>query len=124
MLFMHRAGFRIYISFLLIKKKKKRFEATWLSDDRCFTVIETVWNEHVGGSEFIKLCKKQESTRDALRKWNKDVFDNCQNKINSLLQSIKAVQQKPPSNNTEAIEAALQIELLEWLLRSETLFCA
>lgn len=76
----------------------------------------------MGGLEFIKLCKKQASTGDALRKWNKEVFGNCQNKINSLLQSIKAVQQKPPFENTGVLEAALQTELLEWLLRSVTLW--
>ena len=35
-----------------------RFEATWLRDERCYSVIETVWKEHVKGLKFIKLYKK------------------------------------------------------------------
>ena len=57
-----------------------------------------------------------------LQKWNKEVFGNCQTKINSLLQPIKEIQQGPPTANSGAIEDALQTELSEWLLRSETLW--
>ena len=99
-----------------------RFEVAWFRDDRCSSVIKDAWNENVTGSEFIKLYKKQASTRDALRKWNKEVFGNCQDKINSLLQNIKAVQAKAPSEQTSLLEEALQSELSEWLLRSKSLW--
>ncbi|XP_075663334.1 uncharacterized protein LOC142632901 [Castanea sativa] len=99
-----------------------RFEVTWLRDDRCHDVIELAWKDQVAGSKFIRLYKKQASTRDAFRKWNKEVFGNCQNKINSLLQAIKEIQQGPPIENSKALEDALQLELAEWLLRSETLW--
>ena len=69
-----------------------RFEVTWLRDDRCHEIIESAWKDQVAGSEFIKLYKKQASTRVALQKWNKEVFGNCQNKINSLLQDIKEIK--------------------------------
>lgn len=88
----------------------------------CSSVIEDAWNENVIGSEFIKFCKKQASTRDALQKWNKEVFGNWQDKINALLQKIKAVQAEPPSENTGPKEQALQSELSEWLLRSKSLW--
>ena len=54
-----------------------RFEAVWLRDERCTSVIENAWNENVAGSDFTKLYKKQGATRDALRKWNKEVFGHC-----------------------------------------------
>ena len=54
-----------------------RFEVTWVRDDWCHEVIESAWRDQVAGSEFIRLYKKQASTRDALRKWNKEVFGNC-----------------------------------------------
>jgi len=47
-------------------------------------MIEKAWNEEVRGSNFVKLYKKQAITRDALRKWNKEVFGNYQSRINSL----------------------------------------
>ena len=99
-----------------------RFEVTWLRDDRYHEVIKSAWKDQVACSEFIRLYKKQGLARDALRKWNKEVFGNCQNKINSLLQAIKEIQQGPPSENSGAVEDALQTELSEWLLRSETLW--
>ncbi|XP_075636801.1 uncharacterized protein LOC142609043 [Castanea sativa] len=97
-------------------------EVTWLKDDRCSSVIEATWNENIIGSEFIKLYKKQASTKDALRKWNKEVFGNYQDKINSLLQNIKAIQAEPPLKKTGPLEEALQSKLSEWLLRSESLW--
>nr|POF10195.1 hypothetical protein CFP56_14135 [Quercus suber] len=70
-----------------------RFEAAWLRDNRCQPVIAQAWKETVGGSDFIKLCKKQATTRDVLRKWNKEVFGKCQDKINLLIQKIKETQE-------------------------------
>ena len=99
-----------------------RFEVTWLRDDQCHEVIESAWKDQVAGSKFIRLYKKQASTRDTLRKWNKKVFGNCQNKINSLLLGIKEIQQGPPIENSGALEDALQSKLSKWLLRSETLW--
>ncbi|XP_030946023.1 uncharacterized protein LOC115970543 [Quercus lobata] len=79
-------------------------------------------NEEPRGSDFIKLCKKQATTKDALKKWNKEVFGWCQDNINSLIQCINAIQKEPPTNHSGDLEASLQAELLEWLLRSETLW--
>ncbi|XP_075655028.1 uncharacterized protein LOC142625223 [Castanea sativa] len=50
-----------------------RFEAVWFRDERCSAVIEEVWKGKVSSSEFIKLYKKQCATKDALRKWNKEL---------------------------------------------------
>lgn len=96
-----------------------RFEAVWLRDESCQFVIENAWIIEASGSDFVKLYKKQASTRDALRKWNKQIFGRCQDRINSLLQKIKQFQDKPPSHVNDMIEQALQIELSEWLLRCE-----
>ena len=99
-----------------------RFEAVWLRDDRCSDVIEEAWKGKVSGSEFLKLYKKQAPTREALRKWNKEVFGRCQNRINSLLKKIKDVQERQPSHENDLLENDLQTELSEWLLRSEVIW--
>ena len=70
------------------------FEAVWLRDERCSAVIEEAWKGKVSGSEFIKLYKKLAASREALRKWNKEVFGRCQDRINSLLKKIKEVQDR------------------------------
>ena len=99
-----------------------RFEAAWLRDNRCPIVVENTWKTKTTRSEFVKLYKKQVATRDALRKWNKEVFGQCQNRINSLLQKINHVQDSLPSQENEATEISLQSELSEWLIRSEALW--
>lgn len=99
-----------------------RFEAVWLRDEGCKPVIESAWNKEVHGSDFVKLYKKQVATRDALRKWNKEVFGRCQDRINNLLQKIKEIQIRHPSPVNELAEQSLQAELFEWLIRSEILW--
>ena len=99
-----------------------RFEAAWIRDPRCFSVIENAWNEDVCGSNFTRLCKNQEVTRQALRTWNKEVFGLCQVRINTLIRKISDVQNANPSNSNGKIEASLQAELREWLMRSEVLW--
>ncbi|XP_030923020.1 uncharacterized protein LOC115949895 [Quercus lobata] len=99
-----------------------RFEAVWIRDDRCATVVEKAWIKEVRGSDFVKLYKKQAGTRDALRKWNKEVFDNCQSRINLLLQKIKDIQSNDDSADNGLSKATLLSELSKWLLRSEILW--
>lgn len=99
-----------------------QFEATWLRDESCHSLIDKAWNIEASGSNFVKLYKRQASTRDALRKWNKEVFGRCQDRINRLIQKIKEVQESPPSHANKVAEQALQSELIEWLLRSEILW--
>ena len=102
--------------------KPFRFEAIWLRDEGCKPVIESAWNNEVHGSDFVKLYKKQAATRDALRKWNKEVFGRCQDRINDLLQKIKEIQIRHPSPVNELAEQSLQSELFKWLIRSEILW--
>ena len=99
-----------------------RFEAVYLRDDRCNDVINEAWKGEVSGSEFTKLYKKQAATREALRKWNKEVFGRCLDRINSLLKKIKDVHERHPSHKNGLLEFDLQTELFEWLLRSEVIW--
>lgn len=78
--------------------------------------------KNVCGSNFTRLCKKQEATHQALRTWNKEVFGLCQVRINTLIRKISDVQNANPSNSNGKIEASLQAELREWLMRSEVLW--
>ena len=75
-----------------------RFEAAWIRDDSCVEVVEKAWNTSVRGSELVKLCKKQATTKDALRIWNRKIFGVCQNRINALMQNIKEVQNSTPQS--------------------------
>ncbi|XP_075640416.1 uncharacterized protein LOC142612185 [Castanea sativa] len=97
------------------------FEAVWLRDKGCRLVIEDAFSREVFGSDFVKLYKKQAATREALHKWNKEVFRRCQDRINKLLQKIKEIQSRQPTQANEVAKQSMQTELSEWLIRSEVL---
>ena len=79
-------------------------------------------SEETHGQAFASLYKKQAATREALRKWNKEVFGHCQVRINQIMQNITEIQKKPPSDGNGRLEEALQVELSEWLARTEVLW--
>ena len=85
-------------------------------------MVKKAWKAEVSGSALDKLYKKQDLTRRALRKWNKQVFGNCQVRINRLMQSIMEVQKRHLSEENSRTEEALQSKLTEWLTRSEILW--
>ena len=99
-----------------------RIEAAWIRDNGCNSIVEKAWNEEAKGPAFTKLYKKQAKTREALRKWNKEMFGHCQVRTNLLIEKIIEVQNRPPSENNGKIEEELQIELSEWPFRSEILW--
>ena len=102
--------------------KPFRFEATWIHDNGYNSIIEKAWNEETHGQAFVRLYKKQAATREALQKWNKEVFEHYQVRINQIMQNIAEIQKKPHSNDNGRIEEELQVELLEWLARTEVLW--
>ena len=99
-----------------------RFEAAWIRDGGCNSIVEKTWNMQTRGPAFFKLFKKQANTRDALRKWNKEVFGQCQARINLLMDKITEVQRNPPSEHNGKVEEELQLELSEWLFKSEIMW--
>ncbi|XP_075636797.1 uncharacterized protein LOC142609040 [Castanea sativa] len=99
-----------------------RFEAARIRDNNCNSIVEKACNERVTGSAMVKLCKKQAATREALRKWNKEIFGHYQDKINCLMNKIAEVQKNPPSTDNGKIESVLLTDLSEWLARSEVMW--
>ena len=78
-----------------------RFEVTWLRDDQCHEVIESAWKDQVAGSKFIRLYKKQASTRDALRKWNKEVFITIKTRLTLYFEPSRKSNKGPPQQILE-----------------------
>ena len=85
-------------------------------------MIEQAWNIEVWGSQLSRLCKKQDATKEALRKWNKEIFGNIQMQVSLLMQKLKEIQGNTSSKKNNKLETGLQNELNEWLYRSEVLW--
>ena len=99
-----------------------RFEAAWVQDPRCTEVVRLSWNRVFIGSHVVKLCHKQKTIANALKKWNKEEFGFYQTRINDLMKLIKEIQSREVSSTNARLEANLQGELNEWLTRNDTLW--
>ncbi len=51
-----------------------RFEAAWTRDPRSHDVIKDAWKKERFWSACSRLYRKQDLTRTALRKWNREIF--------------------------------------------------
>jgi hypothetical protein len=74
-----------------------RFEAAWVRDPSCSEVISKSWMKPFAGCPSVKLCKKQNATKSALKAWNRNVFGLCQSHISELTQLIVEIQGKEMS---------------------------
>jgi hypothetical protein len=70
----------------------------------------------------LKLQRKQQNTKSALKKWNRDVFGHCQKRINDITEQLQKIQHKDCTEENYKSEVMLQSEMNEWLLRSEMLW--
>ncbi|KAK7861581.1 hypothetical protein CFP56_000297 [Quercus suber] len=91
-----------------------RFEAAWIRDSGCNSIVEKAWNVQARGPTFFKLLKKQANTRDALRKWNKEMLQPY-----SPFQSLTPLGKISSSGYPLPREFSLSNQSTEW--RSPTL---
>ncbi len=99
-----------------------RFIEAWIRDPRCADIINGAWKIEFFGCESLKLCKKQTTTKHALKKWNREEFGFCQYKINELSNQIKILQSQHTTEDNGRLEVKLQGELNEWMARNESLW--
>ncbi len=99
-----------------------RFVAAWTRDHRCADVVEHAWKKNCNGSMCLRLQRKQQNTKSALKKWNRDVFGHCQKRINDITEQLQKIQHKDCTEENYKFEVMLQSEMNEWLLRSEMLW--
>ena len=67
-------------------------------DLRSFEVINQAMSSKFKGSDAFKLCRKQQVTCDALKKWNIEVFGFSNVKIARLTEKIRNIQMKETRN--------------------------
>ena len=80
-----------------------------------FEVINQAWSNELKGSDAFKLCRKQQVTCKALKKWNTKVFGFSNIKIARLTEKIRKIQMKETRN--WRLKAHYKDELNEWLLK-------
>uniref|UniRef100_A0A2N9ET81 Reverse transcriptase domain-containing protein n=2 Tax=Fagus sylvatica TaxID=28930 RepID=A0A2N9ET81_FAGSY len=96
-----------------------RFEAMWTKDEESSAIVEKAWNLEVEGSQCFKLAKKIKKTRYELKDWNKAYFGMAQTRIKELEHKIEEIRGLDPTKENLELEAALCLELNDWLEKEE-----
>jgi hypothetical protein len=96
-----------------------RFEAMWTKEESSVQVVERAWDTQVEGSHCFKLARKLKRVKHELREWNKDFFGNVKARIKELESRIEEVRGLEPNKDNLELEAALCLELEEWLEKDE-----
>jgi len=70
-----------------------RFEVAWTRDPKSHEVVKNSWQIDSKGPDCYKLFRKQQATRTALKKWNKELFVHCRTRINILTDQIRDLEE-------------------------------
>jgi hypothetical protein len=62
----------------------KKLDATWTRHSASFEMVQQTWEKDLIGSPSFKLSKTLQSTREALKKWNKNHFGLCRVKFKKI----------------------------------------
>lgn len=79
------------------RKRPFRFEAAWLSHPGFRELLENSWNGELSTQQALQ------GLRDKLKKWNKEVFGNIQQRKDKLVQEIQAVQNLLEQSQTDEL---------------------
>ncbi|KAF9603246.1 hypothetical protein IFM89_034579 [Coptis chinensis] len=85
-----------------------RFEAVWLTEDRCRTVIENTWMNNLHGSPYVLHCKLMYCQK-SLKHWNKYELKNTETRLQELQLQIEHIQTAIASTN-QPNDALLHME--------------
>ena len=87
--------------------KPFRFEATLEMKLRSLEVINQAWSSELKGSDAFKLCRKQQVTCKALKKWNTKVFGFSNIKIARLIEKIRKSKWKRPETGDRKLSTKM-----------------
>ena len=100
-------------------KRPFLFEAMWTKDESSVEVIERAWDINVEGSQSFKLAKKIKRVANELKSWNKNHFGYAKTRIKELEKLIEEARGRDSTKENLEIEAALCLELEEWMEKEE-----
>lgn len=102
--------------------KPFRFESCWIKDEGSRVVVDEAWSKAVWGSAAFCLVLRINSTKKALRKWNREVFSSIQTNIKLLQDRLESIQGLSPFDLAWEAEQRIQSDLLDILRMEESLW--
>ena len=91
----------------------------WVKAESNVIILQDAWAIAVEGSQNFKLTKRCQKTKQDPIAWNRSAFGHAQIRIQEIEDQIKSVQALEPTQANISIEAALNLELNDWLEREE-----
>lgn len=95
------------------RPKPFRFEEMWVRDATCGAVISKAWQNSVIQYDINQFMTRLETTKIALKAWNRHHFGHLQSKATELKKYIAKIQTLPQTNHALEMEGAAQLELDE-----------
>ncbi|XP_019433790.1 PREDICTED: uncharacterized protein LOC109340533 [Lupinus angustifolius] len=93
-----------------------KFHKMWLLDSDCRRLVAEVWRIQVLGCPMYVLSQKLRNLKNELKIWNKNVFGNIDQRVNSAKANVDAIQNSindhGPDSNLLEQENLAQSELL------------
>ncbi|KAF7143420.1 hypothetical protein RHSIM_Rhsim05G0112800 [Rhododendron simsii] len=75
-------------------KKPFKFESFWTTEESCKQIVSSSWAQNVNGSNMFRLCKKLRGSKDKLKEWHKNNFEDLRLPIAVLKDRLAEVQKK------------------------------
>lgn len=95
------------------------FEQAWVRGLRCKAIVKESWHTSHKSSNQFKFCQKIKSVKQALKIWNKDCFQYCDEQVKELMNKIGIMQQDVPSIEHKQLEIELNMKFWEILKRQK-----
>ncbi|XP_040998143.1 uncharacterized protein LOC121244182 [Juglans microcarpa x Juglans regia] len=107
-----------------------RFEAIWVGEKECSSIIEKVWQQVEGSASLICVIEGISACAIDLGKWNQNSFGHVQKELTSANRRLKFLQESDPyltilhehSKAREEVQKWLQRDELMWKQRSRVLW--
>ncbi|OMO55505.1 Transferase [Corchorus olitorius] len=108
------------------RRRPYRFELMWTLHPECKEIIQQAWSIKMPGSAPFKLTRKIQHVREKLKKWNKLVFGDLQNKKEAVERKLAKIQEDIENSNCwdqertlrKEFESILEQEQLHWMQKS------
>jgi len=100
-----------------------RFQQMWTLHEGFGGFVHNLWNEEVEGAGLWKLAYKLKKVKNALRRWNREVFGWTTVHLKRLEEKVEQKETQLQESYSQEVEAEMleaQAELNAWLKREET----
>lgn len=99
-----------------------RFEAMWLGEKGCDTIVEETWRNGNGSNKMEEVMAMISECGQKLELWNCTSFGNVQKELHKAKQKLKQIQDEDPLCVRREEQNEARDEVQKWLKRDEIMW--